>query len=181
MKCTECGGTFRKRSGTLEFTDRYAGRFAVGIVDYHKCDDCGELLFSPDVARKVEEARGDKLRLALLNRPLGAFVSGTEAAELLGITRQAFHKHRRIRRGFIFQVAHGGKMFYLRESVARFKQSGDGRFPLYSDWTPPRYTANVEPIAVEAFSGWTEKPYQRRNTGFTGTYGTGTMTERCNV
>ena len=61
---------------------------------------------------------------------------------MLGVSRQALHKHRRIRRGFIFQTMFDGKIVYLKQSVFQYMKKGDGRFSLlgrlpvaaYSDW-----------------------------------------------
>ena len=66
----------------------------------------------------------------ITDKPVDSFVIATEAASMLGISRQAFHKHRRIQRGFIYKTNFGGKTVYLKESVLHFKETGDGRFPL---------------------------------------------------
>ncbi len=172
MKCSECGGTYVKQRGTLEFTDECAGRFAVSEVEHFKCDQCGDFLFSPDVAREIERAREEKLRGILLARPIGAFISATQAADLLGITRQALHKHRRISRGFIFQIEFGGKTAYLKESVERFKTTGDGRFPLRGDWTVLQYTWMGRPIRQHMSSAQVGAiPQEQRHTASFETYG----------
>jgi hypothetical protein len=62
--------------------------------------------------------------------PISAFLSSAETAAVLGISRQALHKHRRISRGFIFQTTFGGSKVYLKESVEHFRKKGDGRFKL---------------------------------------------------
>ena len=130
MRCHECGGALVQKSGRLQFTDQFAGPFTVRSVEYSECEKCGDRLFSPHAARQIEEARERTLQDVLQSQPISAFVSRAEAATILGISRQALHKHRRIRRGFIFRTRFGDTTVYLRKSVDLFKATGDGRFLL---------------------------------------------------
>ena len=130
MKCLDCGGTYVKKHGDIELTDKYIGNFVVRDVSYYKCDGCEEYLFSPETSKVIEDRRNQELENLIRSQPLSAFISGSETAAILGITRQALHKHRRIRRGFIFQTQFGGKTVYLKNSVDLFKKTGDGRYPL---------------------------------------------------
>lgn len=142
MKCLECGGTYQSHTGELSITDDYVGEFTIARLTYMKCDSCGDLMFAPTAAKLIEYSRKSALENAIKARPLKEFISASEAAAILGISRQALHKHRRIRHGFIFQTRFEGKIVYLKRSVLRFKQISDGRFPLlgrspmadYSGW-----------------------------------------------
>jgi len=58
-------------------------------------------------------------------------VTSSEAARILDISRQALHKNRRIKNGFIFHTRFGNGIVYLRKSVELFKETGDGRYPLW--------------------------------------------------
>jgi hypothetical protein len=131
MKCYECGGTYIKKQGDIQTTDRYIGPFTVKSISYLKCDKCGDYLFSPEASKQIEHARLQTLDEILQAQPLSQFASATEVAQILNISRQALHKNRRIRHGFILQTRFGDKMIYLRESVLLFKVNGDGRFPLW--------------------------------------------------
>ena len=142
MKCLECGGTYQSYTGELSIKDDCIGEFTVARLTYMKCGSCGDLMFAPTAARLIENSRKSALENAIKSRPLKEFISASEAAAILGISRQALHKHRRIRRGFIFQTHFDGKIVYLKRSVLRFKQISDGRFPLLSR----------SPMA--AYSGW---------------------------
>ncbi len=62
--------------------------------------------------------------------PLEDFTFASKAAKILNISRQALHKHRRIRRGFIYSIVFCGKKLYHKKSILLFKEQGDGRFPL---------------------------------------------------
>lgn len=136
MKCHECGGKYRAINGDLQIDDPYVGPLVVGYVNYYKCDGCGEVLFPPDTAEAMEKRRRERKDELLRKRPLRAFLTAAETAATLGISRQALHKHRRIRRGFIYQTQLGGSMVYLEESVNLFQTTGDGRFPLCPSTAP---------------------------------------------
>ena len=73
-------------------------------------------------------------------------MSAAAAADLLGVSRQALHKHRRIRKGFIYQTELSGKTVYLRESVELFKKTGDGRFSLHSSGVHSQNQAESVPV-----------------------------------
>lgn len=143
MRCHECGGRYERRSGPLEVPDQYVGKFVVPDVEYYKCDCCDDFLFSLETAQAIERSREASLREILLSLPLAAFVTASEAAALLGISRQAMHKHRRIRRGFIFRARFGDKVVYLRESIELFKATGDGRFALRKPESRVDYTSKT--------------------------------------
>lgn len=146
MRCHECGGEYLRQCGSLEMFDEYIGRYVVDSVDYLKCDQCGDLLFSPEAALTVEKRRSEVLDEVLQSRPLNAFLTASEAASVLGVSRQALHKHRRIRRGFIFQTRFGGSTVYLRRSVELFKTTGDGRFPLRESIRAVEYVSRIREV-----------------------------------
>ena len=143
MKCSECGGSYIEKHDRLTVIDPYIGPVTTDITDYLVCDTCGDILYTHSSAKHLEEAREEALQGILQSMPINAFLTVSETADLLGISRQALHKHRRIRRGFIFQTTFGGKTVYLKESAERFKKTGDGRFPL-------RKTETASPVSGRA-------------------------------
>jgi len=151
MKCYECGiGTYRKEVGRLDMVDECVGPYTVTDVLHHRCDHCGELLLPPETAKALETARTEIREGIIRNRPLCEFLSASETASALGISRQALHKHRRIRRGFIYQTSFGGNTVYLKSSVMLFKETGDGRFPLVRSTEPGTAEYVSEKDAQEA-------------------------------
>lgn len=130
MKCHSCKGEYQRRKDTLKLPDDHVGSLVVYDVDYLVCEDCDDYLLPLETAKKVEDERDRKISEILSSRPISEYISAAETATLLGITRQALHKHRRISRGFIYQVQFGEKTVYLKKSVLRFKETGDGRFLL---------------------------------------------------
>jgi len=129
MRCLNCSGQFVNQNGNLEIRDKILGDFVVPDTEYKLCKDCGEILYSPFTLRAIEKAEEERKRKLLLEKPLKDFLSGTEVGRILGISRQAVHKHR-IKRGFIHFVKFNNKIYYHKESVELYKNTGDGRFPL---------------------------------------------------
>ncbi len=149
MKCYECGkGEYRERQeAKFRVDDDEIGTFYVADVSYMHCSHCGDRLFGSDDARKIEEARDKELDGILKAMPLVGFISAASTAKMLGISRQALHKHRRISRGFIYQTIHDGDRFYLGKSVELFRTEEDGRFTLRQPESRPveyEVTSEVE-------------------------------------
>lgn len=135
MDCISCGVEFSEKKGTLSFSDRIIGEYSVSNVLYYHCSECSEYLFPPETIDKLEKTRAKRTKELIDQLSIRKFVSASEAAELLGISRQAFHKHRHIKRGFIFSTTINEKKYFVRRSVLLFKENGDGRYPLVpSSW-----------------------------------------------
>lgn len=133
MRCFECGNEYMEQSGAIKLNNRTIGDYTIELEKYFKCAGCGTLLFPDESARlitkKEEEIRNEFIR----KLPVGDFITATEASEILGITKQAFHKNRRIKRGFIYSVVLAGKRLYNKKSVQLFKETNDGRFNLSNE------------------------------------------------
>jgi hypothetical protein len=134
MKCRECGGDFQQKFDRFETNDPLVGTISIQGFPYYKCDKNGEILLSNEMSKALDEARNNRIQQLLREYPVSEFISAEETAELLGITKQALHKNRRIRNGFIYQVVFGGVPVYLSQSVIQFMKTGDGRFPLNSGY-----------------------------------------------
>jgi hypothetical protein len=130
MKCYQCGGEYQEKRGRLQLKDKWIGAYAVDAVHYYECDTCGDLLLPPETTKIFESRREEILNSWIEGQPLDSFLSAAQTATLLGISRQALHKHIRIRRGFIYQTKFYRRIVYLRKSVLLFKKTGDGRFSL---------------------------------------------------
>ncbi len=130
MRCLNCGGRFGNQRGSLKIDNKIIGPFSVNDVEYDKCYDCGRLCYPAETAKIIEEKR-EKIRLARIGKlPVSEFISAIEAANILGISKQAFNKHRRVKRGFIYSFESNGRRIYHKKSVELFKETEDGRFPL---------------------------------------------------
>jgi len=116
--------------GTLDLESVSLGRYLLHDVEFWECQRCGNRILpnATWIAADREHERLLKERISSL--PAGDFLSAAEAAQLLGITRQALHKHRKISKGFVHSITIGGKKHYHKRSVVLFMQTGDGRFPI---------------------------------------------------
>jgi len=151
MHCHNCGGSYVEVRGPLVMSDDCVGLYTVEAENYLRCSECDDVLLSAILAEKADQERKRKLIELLQRKPLEAFVTSTQAAAILGISRQALHKHRRIARGFIHQTDFGGQVVYLRESVELFAETGDGRLPLELrmseiEYLPPRSQGRSQPL-----------------------------------
>jgi len=151
MRPCECGGVYEKMQGPLEIDDRYVGLLKLESGDYYGCPDCKDRIYPLETARAIERVREKITEEILQAQPLYAFLSAADTATLLGITRQALHKNKRIRKGFIYRTGLGGLAVYLKKSVDLYQEKGDGRF-LMSELLNKR---NNEPVftgrATETF------------------------------
>jgi len=102
----------------------------VPSIAYTECSECGDILLSPVESRKIikfvreyEQSLVDKL-------PVKEFISPAEAYSLLNITKQAFSKNPKIKRGMIYNTLIGGKRVFHKKSVELFKKTGNGKFLL---------------------------------------------------
>ena len=130
MRCYECGGAYKKHTGSLNLYNKFIGNYEIFNSKYYKCDNCGNLLFPKETTIKIEKKEQERKDRLIKQLPLEEFIFASEAAKILNISRQALHKHRRIKRGFIYSIIFGGKKLYHKKSVLLFKERGDGRFQL---------------------------------------------------
>lgn len=136
MKCRNCGSDCILFIGTIKEKDARIDDYEVKNAKYYECISCSDRLYPLETAKRLDEKRREILSALIQKYPISDFMSAAETAEFLGITRQALHKHRRIRNGFIYQTFLSGKTVYLRKSAELFKKTDDGRFSL----SPALYT-----------------------------------------
>lgn len=158
MNCLQCDGTYIEKSGNYEIIDPYVGKMIIQGVTYYQCDKCKDILYSEAMAQAIESKRNNRLHEILSKYPVSDFISAAETASILGISRQALHKNRRINHGFIYQTTFCGLNVYLKQSVQRYKKTGDGRFHLdFHVYSPYEYLkVNIPPITITSVYN----PYQ---------------------
>lgn len=133
VTCLNCGGSYAPKHGDLRLYDKSIGWYKVKDVDFDCCKQCGRKLFTTRTCEAIEKERDSVLEDAIKHEVVGDFITSAEVCVILGITRQALSKHRRIRRGFIYAIEIGGIKLYHKKSVEQFGNSGDGRFRLHAD------------------------------------------------
>lgn len=154
MNCYQCGGVYEAKSDSLKIFDFYVGRIEVRGIPYYQCRNCNDILYTEEMSRAIETERTRRIHELLIQYPLADFLNSTQVSSMLGISRQALHKHRRIKHGFIYQTKFAGITVYLKQSVLRFKSTGDGRFPLQSHIYihPPKYVKHSSITSTPAYS-----------------------------
>lgn len=130
MNCDLCNGNIIVETGPHIFRSKPLGEVVVPNVTYEKCQQCGETLLSPEMARHIGEFVRDEEEAALLNLPANDLIAAQDAATILGISKQAFSKNRKIHRGFIYSIKIGDRKFYSKQSTELFAETNDGRFRL---------------------------------------------------
>ena len=129
-KCEYCDGSVTKVKGVLPFKSKALGAVTVPDIEQHKCSKCGNTVISLDEADKVTTFIKNKEQEIINNLPVCDFISLNQATERLGITKQAFSKHPRIKRGFIYSITIDNKKYFYKRSVEAFKETKDGRVSL---------------------------------------------------
>lgn len=150
MRCSSCLNSMKETHGQVVIRDPYLGRIYVNLDEYYLCENCGNRAFPSSALTKIDEARTRLTECYLRTFPLGGFISQKRAAKILGISRQALSKNKRIRNGFIFHTHLGKRPVYLKKSVLLYRKNGDGRFPLaeYDD-IAIKYSAPVKTEVYE--------------------------------
>jgi len=112
------------------------------------------------MAQEIESERNKRIHETLNRFPIGDFISASETASILDISRQALHKNIRINHGFIYHIKFGPTTFYLKQSVQNYKKFGDGRFPLHlhKRISPTQYLAPSTPSKISVFYEVSQPP-----------------------
>jgi len=130
MRCALCDGEYKKLKGGIKFHSRVLGDVFVPNLKYLECSSCGEKLVNPKEGEKATAYLKNEEQKRINRLSVSDFISATEASKLLGISKQAFSKHPKIKRGLIYSVQIGNRRIYHKRSVVLFKETGNGKFLL---------------------------------------------------
>ncbi len=142
MTCYDCGNTYIKHNGLLSLSNKRIGSYDIHIDEYYKCEGCGSILFPKEAVIKIILKEDEIYNNLIRKLPVDEFIMPIEAANILGISKQAFHKNKRIKRGFIYFVVIDGRKLYSKKSVIMFREKNDGRFDLVK--------AALQPVETES-------------------------------
>ena len=133
MKCCDCGKEMLKREGYSEMDEN------VGLIktdgEYWECPECGCQLVSGETLQIVDDIRKDRTDRLLWIRAGSPdefnkqYIRTKEAAAILELSCQILAKAFLLK-NLIYNVTVGGVRYWLKESVERYRDTGDGRFPL---------------------------------------------------
>jgi hypothetical protein len=125
-----CDGTITKVKTFLSFKSKALGTVLVPDIERHECSKCGNASLSLDEANKVSQFVRDKEQHVINSLPVSDFISLNQAAGLLGISKQAFSKHSRVKHEFIYSITIDNKKIFYKRSVEAFRDTKDGRVSL---------------------------------------------------
>lgn len=150
MRCALCDNKVVKIKGSADFEVRSLGKISVPNLEYFECTACGDQLFTSEQSKKAYEYIANEEQDLINKLPIGQFISANAAAGLLGITKQAFSKHPKIRSGMIFSAVIGDRKYYHKKSVELFKEAGNGKFLLAQPQLEFKTISLDEPVGSEA-------------------------------
>ncbi|NNK95544.1 MAG: hypothetical protein HKP41_14430 [Desulfobacterales bacterium] len=130
MNCSLCNAETTRKTGDHLCESNIIGDVLVPLVEVETCSSCGALQLSTESERKVADYLKMLEKNAIISLPADNLISAGQAAGILGISKQAFSKNPKIKKGFVYFTYVGTKKVYFRSSVELFKRSGDGRFPI---------------------------------------------------
>jgi len=150
MKCALCNGDIVSKIGPFPFKCKTLGEVFVPGVEYDECQSCGERLLSFEASKYLSNYIKEQEQIALGSLPANDLITAVEAAEILGFTKQNFSKTPKIKRGFIYSVAIGGRKFYSRKSTELYKNTGDGRFQINVFNNPDQTVFVISPTSLSS-------------------------------
>jgi YgiT-type zinc finger domain-containing protein len=130
MKCALCNNQVVKSTGSVKFDIRSLGKISIPNLEYFECKACGDQLLAAEQSDKAFEFITNQEQELVEKLPIGEFITANDAAVLLDISKQAFSKNPKIKRGLIFSTNIGDRKYYHKKSVELFKDTGNGKFLL---------------------------------------------------
>ena len=130
MNCPSCKTETISKALDYQCNNRIIGDVIVPQVEVEQCPNCGELILSEEAEAAVSHYLKTREKEAIASLPAEDLISAGQAAAMLGVTKQAFSKNPKIKKGFVYFVYVGTKKFFFRTSVTLYKTMGDGRFPI---------------------------------------------------
>jgi hypothetical protein len=144
MQCLECGGSYVESSERYIYKDPVVGDIPVQGLKFYRCNKCGDVLFTTEILDAIEKQVTERKEQLIGSLPIHDFVTAAETARLLGVSRQALNKNRRIKRGFIHQTIFGDNIVYVKKSVLQYRRTCDGRYPLHINNCEEKYLTPVK-------------------------------------
>ncbi len=133
MQCEKCGGSYIESFDLFTLNDPIVGKVSIRGMKFYHCDKCDNVLFTVEMSKAIVTAINERKKELIDSLPIRNFITAKETSELLGISRQALHKNHRVNNGFIHQTRLGDNIAYVKQSVIKYRNTGDGRYPLLED------------------------------------------------
>ena len=130
MNCSLCNAETTRKTEDHLCRSKILGDVLVPLVEVESCMSCGASKLSTEAEGKISDYLKMLEKDAINSLPADILISAGQAAAILGVSKQAFSKNPKIKKGFVYFTYVGTKKFYFKSSVQLFKTSGDGRFPI---------------------------------------------------
>jgi len=130
MNCSLCNAKTRQKKEDYLHSSKTIGQVLIPAIEFSECQGCGEVTLSPEANDEVSIYVAEQELNTITNLPAKDLISAGQAANNLQVTKQAFSKNSKCKKGFVYSVMIGAKKAYFRSSVELFKKTGDGRFPI---------------------------------------------------
>lgn len=134
MKCSMCHEGMIVKKG-LMVKSKVLGEVCLRAISAFYCPHCDETLIPSDESIKADQELRKLEGAAIGQLPIDNFITLNEAAALMEVSKQAFQKNPRVKRGFVYSVKKGRSDLYDKRSVELFKATRDGRYLIRSDVT----------------------------------------------
>ena len=121
VACEICSSEILTQVGPFDFKSKLLGNISVPAIKQYVCSGCGKVLIALNEVSKVRVFVQEQEHKAIAAMPINDFISPNQAADILGISKQAFSKNPRIKKGLICSTVIDSKKLYLKKSVEEFK------------------------------------------------------------
>ena len=133
LYCLLCNAEIMNKKEDYLCNSKVIGKVLIPLVEFCECRGCHDITLSPKASHEVITHVREQERNAIASLSSDDLITAGQAAGLLGVSKQAFSKNPKIRKGYVYFTQIGTKKAYFRRSVELFKQTGDGRF-LITKW-----------------------------------------------
>ena len=133
VECVRCGKETTRKAEDYPCFSKVLGYILAPRVEIDVCLECGHRSLSPEAEQEVNSWLKIREQAAICSLSAEQLLSAGQAAEMLGVTKQAFSKSPKVKKGHIYFTTIGNKKVYFRSSVELFKETGDGRYQI-SKW-----------------------------------------------
>jgi len=133
MKCFHCGKDMELSANeSITYESKIIGSIALNCIEMYVCraHAVPVRLLTPAGSSAAEKAVREKEAERISFLPVRDFVTSTEAAEILEISKQAMSKKLKTHRNLFVVHEANDKLLIYRRSVQKYRECNDGRVPL---------------------------------------------------
>ena len=112
--------------------DKFLGKITTKETKVLMCSNCNEFVITKEIARLIENKTDKQRNILIKALPFSKFISTKKASEILSMSRQAIHKNSHFKR-IVYNSKIDNQLFFVKKSVEKYKNTGDGRFNLSQD------------------------------------------------